>query len=42
MEREECRRFRVCFEATIKKNMSSISCRRHSLDGNNQEIGEAM
>ena len=42
MEREECRKFRVCFQATIKKSMSSLSYGPHSLDGNDEEIGEAM
>ena len=42
MEREECRKFRVCFKATIKKNMSSIRYKPHSLDGNNEEIGEEI
>ena len=42
MEREECRKFIVCFEATIKKRMSSITYRPQSLDGNNEEIGEEM
>ena len=42
MEREECRKFRVCFEATIKKSMSFNSYRPHSLDSNDEEIGEEM
>ena len=32
----------MCFEATIIKSMSSISYRPHSLDGNDEEIGEEM
>ena len=41
-EREECSKFRVCFEATTKKSMSSISYRPHSLDVKDEEIGEEM
>ena len=40
MEREECRKFRVCFDATMKKSMSSISYRPYSLDGNDEIIGK--
>ena len=42
MEREEYRKFRVYFIATIKKSISPISYRPHSLDGTDEEIGEEM